>query len=112
MELCSTWTEVAKKLSRPWSDVALDSFGREPSFEDKGERMRGILAIGRQDVYPEGLRPAEPGLTVLGASSDHLVCDVEDMERHPAVGDTASFMVNYAAMLAAATSQYVEKIYI
>jgi predicted amino acid racemase len=112
MELCAAWIEVAKKPSRPWGRVALDAFGREPSFDDRGERARGILAIGRQDVCPEGLRPADPGLTILGASSDHLVCDVEDMEKLPEVGDTALFRLNYAAMLAAATSPYVEKIYV
>ena len=41
---------------------------------DRGDRGRVIVALGRQDVDPDGLDPP-PGMTILGASSDHLVVD-------------------------------------
>ena len=45
------------------------------------------------------------GVTVLGASSDHLVVDLGD---HPArVGDELAFGVDYAGLLRAATSPLV-----
>jgi predicted amino acid racemase len=49
---------------------------------------------------------------VLGASSDHLIIDVEKIHHNLKVGDTLKFMLSYSALLAAFTSEYVEKIYI
>jgi len=101
--------EVARKPSVPLGRVAQDAFGRTPKFADRGERLRAICAIGRQDVVPEGLVPLDEGVEILGASSDHLVLDVEGMTRPPAVGDRLRFRPNYAATLALFTSPYVEK---
>ena len=39
-----------------------------------GSRRRVLVALGRQDVDPDGLTPPA-GMTILGASSDHLVLD-------------------------------------
>ena len=112
LEFSAEWVEVTRKPSKPWGNSALDAFGRIPNFNDTGQRVRGILAAGRQDIYPEGLRPVDQAIKILGASSDHLVCDVEDMEYIPRVGDISVFKVNYAAMMTAATSQYVSKEFI
>jgi predicted amino acid racemase len=68
--------------------------------------------MGRQDVVPEGLVPVDPRVQVLGASSDHLVLDVEDLPRPPRLGEAIAFIPNYAATLAAFTSPYVEKRYV
>lgn len=111
IEFYAEWVEVARKPSKPWGIVELDAFGKTPYFDDIGIRLRGILGAGRQDIFPEGLRSVSPGLKVLGASSDHLVCDIEEMANRPKVGELAAFRVNYAAMMTAATSPYVEKIY-
>jgi len=111
LEFSAAWAEIARKPSKPWGVQALDAFGHTPHFEDAGCRLRGILAAGRQDVYPEGLRPSDPGIKILGASSDHLVCDIEDMLSVPDIGDQAIFQVSYAAMMTASTSEYVEKIF-
>ena len=46
---------------------------------------------------------------VVGSSSGYLVLDVEDAERHIRVGDELAFTLNYAALLAAMTSEYVIK---
>jgi predicted amino acid racemase len=111
LEFSAAWAEIARKPSKPWGVQALDAFGHTPHFDDIGCRLRGILAAGRQDVYPEGLRPSDPGIKILGASSDHLVCDIEDMLSVPDIGDQAIFQVSYAAMMTASTSEYVEKIF-
>ncbi len=101
--------EVARKPSVPVGRVAQDAFGRIPSFADRGERLRAICAVGRQDVVPEGLMPLDEGVEILGASSDHLVLDVEAMPQPPAIGDRLRFRPTYAATLALFTSPYVEK---
>ena len=101
--------EVKLKPSMPIGRMGLDAFGKRPVFEDRGERMRGIVNIGREDVVVEGLEPARPGVAVLGASSDHLVVDLSEAEPPPRVGDRLGFRMGYGALLAAMTSEYVEK---
>lgn len=81
----------------------------QPTFRDRGERLRAVLAIGRQDVVPESLVPVDPRVTVLGASSDHLVLDVEDLPSPPRLGEQIKFIPGYAATLAAFTSPYVDQ---
>lgn len=108
LDLEATVIEVRRKPSFPIGEVGADAFGNVPVFEDRGVRLRAIAAVGRQDVRPEGLFPIEKGVEILGASSDHLTMDVEDLERDLHVGDTLSFHVDYGAMLAAVTSPYVE----
>jgi predicted amino acid racemase/arginase family enzyme len=101
--------EVKTKPSVPIGTMGVDAFGNRPVFEDKGDRLRAIVNIGREDVAVEGLNPAAPGIEVLGASSDHLILDVTDAQPAPQVGDNVAFRMSYAALLAAMTSEYVEK---
>ena len=107
MEIRAQVVELRRKPSVPRGTVGVDAFGAVPSFEDRGNRRRAILALGKQDVRLEGLTPLEPGVEILGGSSDHLVCDVEEV---PALqlGDVLTFRPNYGAMLAAATSPYLD----
>lgn len=101
--------ECMVKPSKPRGTSAQDAFGGRPTFEDRGERRRAILALGRQDVVPEGIVPLDPRVQVLGASSDHLVLDVHDLPEASRLGDAIAFVPNYAATLAAFTSPYVDK---
>ena len=101
--------EVKKKPSLPIGTMGVDAFGGRPQFEDRGERLRGIVNIGREDVAVEGLTPLAAGIEVLGASSDHLILDIAEAKPTPQLGDRIAFRMSYAAMLAAMTSEYVEK---
>jgi predicted amino acid racemase/arginase family enzyme len=101
--------EVKVKPSLPIGESGYDAFGNQPVFVDEGDRLRGIANIGREDTMIEGLVPINPGVRVLGASSDHLVLDITDAEPPLVVGDRVSFHMNYGALLAAMTSEYVEK---
>jgi predicted amino acid racemase len=103
--------ECKIKPSAPWGVSAQDAFGNRPVFEDRGERMRAICALGRQDAPPEGLRPLDPSVRVLGASSDHLILDVGDLDRPPAIGEAIEFVPGYGATLALFTSPYVDKVF-
>jgi predicted amino acid racemase/arginase family enzyme len=101
--------EVKLKPSLPIGESGYDAFGNQPVFVDEGDRLRGIANIGREDTMIEGLVPINPGVRVLGASSDHLVLDITDAEPPLVVGDRVSFHMNYGALLTAMTSEYVEK---
>ncbi len=101
--------EVKTKRSMPVGKIARDAFGRQPQFVDRGDRRRAILAIGREDVLADSLSPLEPGVGILGASSDHLLVDVQDSQRVWVVGEVMSFRPGYGALLAAMTSSYVAK---
>ena len=74
--------------------------------EDRGDVSQTILAIGRQDTDPSGLRPPE-GIDVLGASSDHLLLE---SDRCLSIGAEVAFQVDYSAMLRAMTSPFVSKV--
>lgn len=100
--------EVRSKPSIPVGETGADAFGQKPVFEDRGVRRRAIAAIGRQDTRPEGLCPVEKGITIIGASSDHLTLDVEDYEGSIRPGDLLTFSPDYGATLAATTSAYVK----
>lgn len=108
-ELSGELLELKVKPSVPIGRTGVDAFGRVPVFEDRGDRLRGILNIGREDVVVEALIPLTPGASVLGASSDHLLVDVTEMQPPPQVGDRIRFQMGYGALLAAMTSEYVEK---
>lgn len=95
--------EVKDKPTYPIGEFAIDAFGRKPVYEDRGIRRRAILALGRADVGElESLIPREPGLTVIGGSSDHCIVDVEDCPRRLQVGDIVEFSLCYSHMLYAA----------
>lgn len=104
--------ELKDKPSIPTGQIGHDAFGNKPQFEDKGIRKRAILAVGRQDVKIEGMTPMIEGVEIIGASSDHLLCDVTDSSQDLQIGSEVEFKLNYGAMLQAMTSEYVNKKYI
>ena len=96
--------EVRDKPTYPIGEFAIDAFGRKPVYEDRGIRRRAILALGRADVGDlESLLPREPGLAVIGGSSDHCIVDVEDCPRRLEVGDVVEFSLCYSHMLYASS---------
>jgi predicted amino acid racemase len=99
--------EAKVKPSRPWGDIGQAAFGAVPEVIDRGDARRVIVALGRQDVDPGGLHPPA-GVTVLGASSDHLVLD--GGPHRYAVGAELSFGLDYGALVGAMTSPFVAKV--
>jgi ornithine racemase len=104
--------EVECKPSIPIGNRGQDAFGGYTDFIDRGIRKRAICNIGRQDVMIDGILPDDPGVIVLGGSSDHLVLDVEDARADIQTGDEVVFYPSYGALLAATTSPYVQKVVI
>jgi predicted amino acid racemase len=77
---------------------------------DRGVRWRAICNVGRQDIVVDGLTPEDPGMIVLGGSSDHLIVDVEEAREPLQVGSEIAFVPSYGSLLAATTSPYVQKV--
>ncbi len=111
-ELVAPVIELKWKPSLPEGEVGLDAFGRRPAFEDRGPMLRAICALGRQDVYVEGIQPRLSGLRVVAASSDHLILDATAARCPVRVGQEIPFRVNYAALLFAMQSCCVVKEYV
>lgn len=101
--------EVQDKPAQPWGAVAQAAHGPAAPRPGSGTVRQAVVALGRQDTDPEGLTPAT-GLTILGASSDHLVLDAS--HHSLAVGDEVTFAMGYGALVRAMTSPYVEAVLI
>ena len=102
--------EAKEKPSFPVGEKGRDAFGKEKTFVDIGIRKRIICALGRQDTIPEDLFPLDDKMTLVGASSDHIVMDVSDSDVNYRIGDVVTFRCNYQSALFASTSEYVETI--
>jgi len=101
--------ESKVKPSLPEGETGQDSFGNTPIFEDKGEILRSIIALGKQDVHVEGLTPMID-VDILGSSSDHIILDATKTPL--VVGDQIRFSLNYAALLSSMTSPFIKRVYI
>ncbi len=103
--------EVKSKPSMPTGTIGRDAFGNIPEFTDIGVRKRAIVSMGKQDVNIEGISPIDERLTILGASSDHMILDIEDSEHEINVGDEIAFSLAYSGLLSVSDSKYVGKIF-
>ena len=82
--------------------------GQEVVREDKGRRLRAILALGSQDVGDAcTMIPMDEGVEMVGCSSDHTIVDVTDTGREWKSGDTLTFKVRYSNMLYAFTGDHL-----
>ncbi len=95
------------KPSLPTGEIAQNAFGETPAVEDRGLVRQAILAIGRQDIDPEGLQTAA-GIKVMGASSAHLILESDSVDMH--IGAEVTFQLNYSALVRSMTSAFVTKV--
>lgn len=101
--------EIKTKPSLPWGESGCcDSFGGSTSFTDRGLRRRALAALGKQEIYINGLTPCDSGVELLGGSSNYLVCDITDGPEYQ-VGDSIAFYCDYAALATGMCSAYIEK---
>ncbi len=93
--------ECRKKPTYPFGEIGIDAFRNVPVYEDRGIRTRALLGIGKGDFGHElsCLKPREEGIEIVGASSDHLIVDVEEAPREYHAGDILTFGLDYAAVL-------------
>lgn len=102
--------ELKEKPSIPIGKIGMNAFGKVPVFKDKGNMLRAIVAIGKQDVDHNELIPFDT-VDILGSSSDHLILDVSNSVNIYEVGDIMMFKLTYSSILSLMTSKYVVKTY-
>ena len=108
LRLTAEIVEIHEKASAPKGAPTKNWAGTAVVREDKGRRMRAILALGSQDVGDAvTLIPVEEGVEVVACSSDHTIVDVTDSGKTWHFGDTLTFKVRYANMLYAFTGDHV-----
>ncbi|BEV73649.1 MULTISPECIES: alanine/ornithine racemase family PLP-dependent enzyme [unclassified Paludibacterium] len=112
MRLQAEIIECRAKPSVPLNSTALDAFGHRPVFEDRGIRQRALCALGKQDVSFSEITPLDPGIRIIGGSSDHLILDVSDASHPYRVGDSVGFSLSYAGTLQCMTSDDIQKVYL
>ena len=107
VRLTAEIVDIHEKASAPKNSTK-NWAGQTVVREDKGRRLRAILAVGSQDIGDAMLlSPLDPGLEIVGCSSDHTIIDVTDSKKAYKSGDTISFQVRYGNMLYAFTGDHV-----
>lgn len=102
--------EIKEKDSYPVGKLSIDAFGNKPTYTDIGKRKRALLALGKKDIGShEKIIAIEPGIKIIGSSSDHLIIDLEASDKNYTIGDRISFRLYYPAMLYSSQSPDVEK---
>lgn len=113
MELSAAVIECNAKPTIPWGFQRTNGFGESPAIPaDRGIRRRAILELGRCDVGEVSQLICPEGVSIIGASSDHLVVDVEDLPGGIRVGDSLTFRLVYQGMLFAFTAEDVKKVWL
>ncbi len=78
---------------------------------EPGQRgYRAVISLGQLDTEVGGLHPLNPLHHISGASSDLSVVNVGENPGGLRVGDSIKFRLNYAALVRAMSSKYIEKV--
>lgn len=107
--------EIKDKPSVPTGHYGPNVFNEVQTFVDKGIRKRAILAVGKQDMFLDRLKPCCEGIEILGGSSDHFLLDVTKyIEKNGQLkpGDELAFDLTWDNVLRLTTSPYIHREYI
>jgi predicted amino acid racemase len=105
--------ELYEKPKVPTGEQGFNVSGETPEYpeEDYGKQsFRAILDIGLLDCNPQYLIPEDEDITIIEASSDMLVLDVQQNEAGYKVGDLITFKLKYMGVLGIMNSKYIDKI--
>lgn len=112
IRLIAEIVEIHEKNSAPKTRPTKNWAGEAVVREDKGRRLRAILALGSQDIGDAlTLIPEDSGVEIVGCSSDHMIVDVTDSDKIWKSGDTLTFKTRYANMLYAFSGNHVDIAY-
>lgn len=104
--------EVKDKPSHPVGQIMFDAFGNTPVYEDRGIRKRALLGVGKADCpFINDLYPRMKGVEVIGASSDHMILDIEEADEIKP-GDILEFDMKYSGVLFLTSSRNVNIEYV
>lgn len=104
--------ELSEKPLLPTGTAGTNLTGETPEFSEEDRNrssVRAIVDVGLLDTDYNNITPMESGISIIGASSDMLILDLEDNPAGIKVGDTLEFSMNYMAVLRAMNSDYVDK---
>jgi predicted amino acid racemase len=100
--------EVKDKPSHPVGELSFDAFGHVQTYLDRGIRRRALVALGKVDIGDaDMLLPRNKSIEILGASSDHLILDIEACKEAFKVGDIIEFDLCYATIVYATSSKNI-----
>lgn len=100
--------EVKDKPSFPVGELSFDAFGKVGEYEDRGIRRRALVALGKVDfAFTDMLITRNKKIEILGASSDHLILDIEECRETIKVGDIVEFDLCYATLVYATSSKNI-----
>jgi predicted amino acid racemase len=103
--LTATVLECYRKPPAPAGPSGLDAFGHVPEVcLPKEDAWYALVALGRRDMEPGGLRPLLTGAHLAGATSDVCILITPEPLRP---GDEVRFAVDYDALVRAVTSPFV-----
>lgn len=104
--------ELYEKPKVPSGELGHNVEGHTFDFSDvdpEATSCRGIIDIGILDVEVEHLRPIDPKMKIVGASSDMVVIDVEENPKNYKVGQLVEFELDYMSALRLLNSRYIDK---
>lgn len=107
--------ELKEKNAIPTGISGIMQFRRREVAEQR-RMMRAIVNIGQMDVSIDELTPEAEGVQILGASSDHMICDVTNYAvdgktvADLKVGDVLSFSLSYTGLSQAFSSEHIDKV--
>ncbi|MEO8734378.1 MAG: alanine/ornithine racemase family PLP-dependent enzyme, partial [Flavobacteriales bacterium] len=105
--------ELYEKPMIPNGVQSTNVAGAIPEFEESDigrTAHRAILDIGLLDADPRHLFPLNEGVTIIEASSDMLVLDLDANAPGYKVGDLITFGMTYMGLLSVMNSTYIEKV--
>lgn len=104
--------EVNTKPTYPIGEIVVDGFGNKIEYDDRGDKKRIIIALGKNDIggYLQ-LYPHDKDSFVLGGSSDHTIIDVDESKINYKVGDIISLDLDYESILFSTQSRYVNVVF-
>ena len=104
--------EITEKPKVPIGELAENPSGEtyEVDEEDYGKKSyRAIIDVGLLDIAPNFLKPDDPGIEIVNASSDMLILDLGKSKRNYKIGSFITFKLEYMGALRLLSSDYIEK---
>jgi ornithine racemase len=100
-------------LGESTAHTPFEPIEQQDSSHEPGQRgYRAVISVGQLDTEVKGLLPLNPLHHIAGASSDLSVVNVGENPGGLKVGDNIKFRLNYAALVRAMSSPYIEKVHL
>lgn len=104
--------ELTEKPMMPQGELGLNLNGEKPTLDPAWQgstNFRAIIDLGLLDIELEHITPVDSNMSLVGASSDMIVLDLQDNPKEIKVGDLIAFQMDYMGILRIMNSEYVEK---